>query len=455
MSLERYRELTSLYDRFVYESYHIEELEEKLMLNFQYKLEGEFGETITFNHRISYRLVSDGRKLNLGNIKEMDALIFTIGLVEGINYYKTVCPREFHVHCGRLTSAQKKWWQKLYYHGLGELIYLNGLGEEVDEHNFVTFTDDETLPGDFEKVTLDVTGNLIPVGGGKDSVVTLELLSHLQEENLPFVMSPPQAAYDCIQVAGYEAYLLAKRHFDKGMLRMNTEGYLNGHVPFSAILGFIALLGAALTGRRYIPLSNERSANEATVMGASYNHQYSKSFEFEADFNDYVSTWLVDDIRYFSLLRPLYEVEIAKRFAGHTAYHKVFRSCNRGKKDNRWCGECSKCLFVNIILAPFMSEEALFDIFGSHLLEKESLGPVLLELLGLTAAKPFECVGTVDEVRWSMKAIHERYRQAGKPLPYLVALFADKIDLEAVKALAETPTPDNIPEIYQGLVTGL
>lgn len=454
LNLNKYRELTSQYDQFIFESYYIEDLEEKLMLNYQYKLVGSFGKPLIFNHRISYTLTSKTKKLELSKIKELDALIFTIGLVEGINYYKTVCPREFFVNCGRLTKAQKLWWQKLYYHGLGEFIYLNGLSDEVSENNFVHFADDEQMPNDFEAIELPVTGNLIPIGGGKDSVVTLELLAYMKEDNLPFVMSPPQAAYDCIKVAGYNDYLLAKRHFDKELFRLNEEGYLNGHVPFSAILGFIALFGAALTGKKYIPLSNERSANESTVIGETYNHQYSKSYEFEKDFNDYVNEFLLEDIKYFSLLRPLYEVEIAQRFANYKAYHSVFRSCNRGKKDNSWCGICSKCLFVTIILAPFMSEEALFEIFGRDLLNDQQLEPILIELLGMTDKKPFECVGTIDEVKWSMKKNVENYRAANKPLPYLVRFFDENFDLSQIEVLDVDEVDNSIPEIYAHLLKG-
>ena len=454
LNLNKYRELTSQYDQFIYESYHVEELDGQLMLNYQYKLVGEFGQPITFNHRISYELKSSRHTLGLDYLKELDSMIFTIGLVEGINYYKTVCPRVFYVNCGRLSESQKQWWQKLYYHGLGEFIYLNGLGDEVSEKNFVRFADDLLKPYDFDLVDLPVSGNLIPIGGGKDSVVTLELLAHLKADNLPFVMSPPQAAFDCIEVAGYEEYLLAKRHFDKELFRLNEEGYLNGHVPFSAILGFIALLGAALTGKQYIPLSNERSANEATVKGETYNHQYSKSYEFEKDFNGYVNEFLIKDIQYFSLLRPLYEVEIAQRFAQYVSYHKVFRSCNRGKKDNSWCGVCSKCLFVHIILAPFMTETALFDIFASDLLNNATLKPILIELLGMTDKKPFECVGTIDEVQWSMKKIVEKYRKAERELPVLVQFFADEFELSEIKELDVDEVANSIPETYRHLLKG-
>lgn len=453
MSLERYHELTSTYEKFIYESYQVEEIDDRLMLHFQYRITSEFAESIVFNHRVSYQLKSQtGKQLNLALIKDLDALIFSIGMVESINYYKTICPRAFYVNCGRLTKEQKLWWQKLFYNGLGEFIYLNGLAKEVSMTNFVTFYSDETKPNTFEDIELNLSGNLIPVGGGKDSVVTIELLKGMKEDNLCFVMSPPQAAYDCIEVAGYTDYLLAKRHFDKRMMTMNAEGFMNGHVPFSAILGFISILGAALTGKQYIPLSNERSANESTVIGESFNHQYSKSYEFELDFNTYVNEYLVQNVSYFSLLRPLYEVEIAQRFAQHKHYHQVFRSCNRGKKTNEWCGVCSKCLFVYIILAPFLSKEALDDIFGKALLEDPSLEPIFLELIGDKDVKPFECVGTIDEVRLSMKKIIEQNNAGNKALSYLEKVFLDKVKLETINELDVTVASNMIPEAYKTLL---
>lgn len=456
MSLERYRELTSQYDKFIYESYHVEENEERLMLNFQYRITSEVSDPIVFNHRVSYQLVTDKAKpgtdstgLNLSLIKDLDALIFTIGMVESINYYKTICPRSFYVHCGRLNKDQAQWWQKLFYNGLGEFIYLNGLAKEVSQDDFVSFYSDENMPNIFEERDIKVSGNLIPVGGGKDSVVTLELLQENHDDNLPFVMSPPEAAYDCIRVAGYDKWLLAKRYFDKRMIQMNSEGFLNGHVPFSAILGFIAVLGAALTGKKYIPLSNERSANESTVIGESFNHQYSKSYEFEQDFNYYVNTYLIPDVKYFSLLRPLYEVEIAERFAGHTQYHEVFRSCNRGKKTNEWCGVCSKCLFVYIILAPFMKREAVTEIFGKDLLADGDLEAIFLELIGDTEVKPFECVGTIDEVCWSMKEIVQKKIADGIDLVALEKIFTEKVDLNTLADMDRTPAEHGIPEDYR------
>ena len=77
-------------------------------------------------------------------------------------------------------------------------------------------------------------------------------------------------------------------------------------------------------------MSNEHSASTPNlVRGAlEINHQYSKSFEFEAALQKYIHTYISPDLEYFSLLRPLTEVAIAKRFAQHEQYHAIFRSCN-------------------------------------------------------------------------------------------------------------------------------
>lgn len=421
-----YISLQKEYEKFVYKSYEKEVSQNKLTLFFNYELVGE--KSICFRHKVTFEYINDLLDLDRINSGELDRFIFHIGLVETINYWKLTCSKVLQINCGKINEKQIQWWKKLFYHGLGEFIYLNKMVDEVTEDKFVSFlcekeTSADKLQMDIESVghKLNTKGNLIPVGGGKDSVVTLEVLKNSYEENVPFVMSPPQAAYDCIRVAGYTKYLEATRVFDQQIIEMNQQGFLNGHVPFSAILAFIATLGAALIGRRYVPLSNERSANEPSVIGTTFNHQYSKSFEFEQDFDFYLHNYLSEDIFYFSLLRPLYEIEIGKMFSQYTPYHLVYRSCNRGKKTNTWCGVCPKCLFVYIILSPYIKKEDLVRQFGKELYEDIDLVPIFDELIGMKETKPFECVGTIWEVR---HALNKRLVQLeGRKLPALLEYY--------------------------------
>ncbi len=327
-------------------------------------------------------------------------ILFSIGMVELVSYWKIACPPQVIVHAGHLNDEQIKWWKDLYFNGLGEFFYINQINPVRDSFmTLVSTADPSDSQQDFTKAELKV----IPIGGGKDSIVTIEHLRDTREQNLLFGINSTQAALDTMEVAGYpdSQRLLVKRTLDPEMLRLNCEGYLNGHTPFSALLAFVSYYSAYVTGSTEIILSNEASANAASVPGTEINHQYSKTSQFEIAFQTYVKSYLEPEIYYFSLLRPFAEIAIARSFTQYSQYFPYFRSCNVGSKQNIWCGNCSKCLFVYAILAPFLSEEELQTIFGSDLWTSESLMADWLKLLGATEVKPFECVGTIEEVQYA------------------------------------------------------
>ncbi len=444
---ERFLELRQSYDSFVYEDYKYDLDGARVSLEFSYRLHSKSDEDIVFKHKVTYeseRFLS----LNMEKISEFENMIFSIGLVETINYYKTACPELLDIRCGRLKISQRQWWQKLFYLGLGEFIYLNGLEDDfADGKMFEMISNEEE--DFFERKSADLSGFLLPVGGGKDSVLTLERLRAFKSDSLPFVMSAPKAAYDCIEIAGYDEYLKATRIFDKTLFRLNEENYLNGHVPFSAILAFISSFGAVLVGKKYIALSNEKSANEPTVHGKTFNHQYSKSYEFEEDFFNYSTKYLTKELYYFSFLRPLYEIDIARKFSAYEQYLDDFRSCNRGKKENVWCSECSKCLFVYIILRPYVKKDMLLKIFKKDMLDDASLEEIFKELIGITEQKPFECVGTVSEIRYSLRlalALEEGEK------PYLLEKYREHYENapEIVDSEESHNVPDNLLAFLEG-----
>ncbi len=219
--------------------------------------------------------------------------------------------------------------------------------------------------------------------------------------------------------------LIVKRRFDRSLVTLNEKGFLNGHTPFSAIVAFSAEITAYLSGLRYIVLSNEASANESTVIGMDVNHQYSKSFEFERDFHEYEEKFLGTGCYYFSFLRPLLEFQIAELFSRHEKYLPIFRSCNLGSKvsPDIWCGDCPKCLFICLILSPFVSHERLVRIFGKDLMNDENMLGYFIELIGQSEHKPFECVGSIDEVNLAVSMAIRSYEASGEELPMLFAEY--------------------------------
>jgi hypothetical protein len=199
----------------------------------------------------------------------------------------------------------------------------------------------------------------------------------------------------------------AEREIDPQLLRSAELGFLNGHVPVTGILSAIAVLAAVLTGRDAVVMSNEWSASIPTLEfdGHPVNHQYSKSEEFEAAFRG-VLAGNPGLPQYFSWLRDRTELWVGREFAKLGRYHASFRSCNkafyteRPRRFAHWCGQCDKCCFIDLILAPFLPARALREIFAAagEPLDDPALAAKFRSLLG-AGAKPFECVGEVTECR--------------------------------------------------------
>ena len=198
--------------------------------------------TKTFTHRLELGLQHGV----LTERDDLDSLIFQIGVMEAINYWKLACPAVIELNCGQLTEIMQVFWRKLLYKGLGEFIYLNQLhvpevaGFSLTVDNIVRFT--TTSDVIYPKLSVMGGGTLIPVGGGKDSVVTLEVLRDERANNLPLVMSAPQAGYDCITVAGYDNYLEIKRQLDPQILTLNQTDFLNIYAFQLLIFGLLHIL---------------------------------------------------------------------------------------------------------------------------------------------------------------------------------------------------------------------
>ena len=303
----------------------------------------------------------------------------------------------------------------------------------------------------------NLNGTLIPIGGGKDSCVTAEILKKEKDDNLCLIIGGKEPSIKCAEIAGYKDKIVyVKRTIDNNLLELNKNGYLNGHTPFSSMLAFLSYLVAYLTGKKYVALSNESSANETNIKGENINHQYSKSFEFEQDFREYANKYLKADVEYFSMLRPINELQIAKIFSKQEKYHKIFRSCNVGSKNTpwEWCTNCPKCLFVYIILSPYLYKDKLTELFGEDLFEKETLLPTLLELCGYGKTKPFECVGTFEEVNYAISKTIDNLKEKKEKLPYLLDYYYNNyklvnLDEDITKRYNEQ---NNLPKKYDQIL---
>lgn len=443
-----FSKLRKQYPKFIFESVSYTKTEKELSGTFLFKAGRE---TFTPCFSIPMRPFFSQRP---HRSLDLEKLIFNIGMVELVSYWKAMCSPTVNIMPFALSQTQKNFWKKLYFNGLGEFFYTNGI--TTDLQSFMTMEANNENPTQRTDIPFPTQGVIVPIGGGKDSVVTLEILKNHRTNVIPLIINPRGATLDTLKTAGFkeEDAIIIYRTIDRRLLELNTAGFLNGHTPFSALLASYSVLASYLTGVQNVALSNEASADEATVHNSSVNHQYSKSLEFENDFRKYTKKFVLKNHEYFSFLRPLSELTIASLFAEYPRYYSVFKSCNVGSKKDIWCQTCPKCLFAYIILSPFIEEKILSkNIFSENLLDNDSLKNIFMELIGETPSKPFECVGTVQEVNEALSMLYNQMR--GKKMPALLKEWSlmrkkqTQLKIESLQYTKKRLTKKNLqPEYY-------
>ena len=389
----------SKYQQFIFKDYQFDEKAKTLKLRYAMDDALEFVETFTFN----FDFVQYDHQV-------LDRALQNLFFMAGVSYFKTYVPPAIVVKKGTLDQAAADFFSKTYQRGLGEFWYVN----QLDPNTLVKFPVNATNSQFF---TSEGEGLLVGVGGGKDSLVSIELLRRNQQNISTWSVGHELQLAPLIKRIDLPHYQV-ERTWDAQLQSLNQQDALNGHVPISAIFACVGTVVAVLAGKRDVVVSNENSANEPTLIyqDVAINHQYSKSIEFEIDFQTHLSRNFGDSIRYYSLLRPLSEVRIAELFArvGFDTYKDVFSSCNRAFTRNSdrmfWCGACPKCAFVFLALTPFVDKTALETLFhGKNLLLNPSMKPMYRQLLGIEGDKPLECVGEIKESRAAMRIAQQIY----------------------------------------------
>lgn len=413
-----------------------------------------FGDGVRFEERIVF---DNPPALDGARKAAFEAACQLVHWLAGVSYYKAYCPKVIHFE-GRVPDSQTAaFLQNVYTQGLGEFAYENGIDIRARVH-FVGRDGFVMAP------ELGLKNRaLVPVGGGKDSVVSIEALKASGHDITLFAVGGAKGAAqpiaDCMAVSGL-SHIYISRTLDAGLKSLNDAGALNGHIPITAIISAIGVASAILYDYNAVILSNEYSASAPNLVqdGFDVNHQYSKSLAFERDFAGYVRSHIARDVDYFSLLRPLSEAAIAKRFATCGAYHDVFRSCNTAfrqdasKRGTHWCCDCPKCRFVFLALAPFMPKDKLVRIFGTNMLADDGQILGFKQLCGLADFKPFECVGEVDESALLMQALlrHDDWRDD----VVVQACGVDTPDFEARFAALLAPHTDvELPARFAEVIT--
>ncbi len=386
-----------------FKNFYIKEFEiEDSIVHFTFS----FDEKIYFQESIDFWIKVD---------TNIDNLLTNLSIALWISYFKLYPFANFNFPVN-LSKEQLNFWMKFYINWLWEFFYTNNIDPNIHfinwKNNFKKY-----------KVNIESYKALLLWWWGKDSIVSYSFIKN-RYDFTPFVVwKLDKIKKDTIKIT-WKKEILVKRQIDPKLFEYNKT-YYNGHVPITWIISFISLISAKLYNYGYIFTSNEKSAWEenTTWKWIKINHQYSKSKEFEDDFNDYNKNF-IEWVTYKSLLSNLYEIDIAKYFSKLEEFFPYFSSCNRNFTisksgiSKRWCGECEKCAFVYLILSPYIEQEKLEKIFGKNLFEDENLLWIYKKLIWKENIKPFECVWTYKESAKALKEVLKKYEW--KKLPHIL-----------------------------------
>ncbi len=417
------------YQQFIFKNYSFDAPAKTLTLQYGY----DDALTLTETYKFDFDYVSYSPQA-------LDQALQSLFFMAGVSYYKAFLAPQITVQNGTLSPSDANFLSQTYQNGLGEFFYVNKLDPRTPVN----------LPTNGQTQLDQNTGNglLVGLGGGKDSLVSVELLRG-QPKVATWSVGHKKQLQPLVDQIGLPHFWV-DRQWDRQMLEINNSGAYNGHVPISAILAAAGAVVAILAGYQDVIVSNENSANEPTLnyQGLDINHQYSKSLAFEQAFQGYLQEHFGDSLRYYSFLRPLSELHIAEQFAQYfDKYHAVFSSCNKAFTHDSpglfWDGICSKCAFVFLALTPFVERSKLESLFsGKNLLLDPELESTYKQLLGIEGDKPLECVGEIKESRAAMQLAQKIY-------PELVKYNFNLPEDYDYKALAAHNMPEDLYKIIE------
>lgn len=339
-----------------------------------------------------------------------------LAIATSISYFKLHLAQEIRIDW-YINDTEKGFWQWLFVNGFSELIYQNKLDWSVIENIKITGTHKKHLWSTPEQNHY-ARHALVGIGGGKDSSVAVELLKKIRLPVTGFATKVREIKLIEENAITLQIPLLQITRTPDPQLLTLKENVFLGHIPISLIYALTGIVLAEQQKLSYVVVANETSADESNTLwqGKEVNHQWSKTSEFEKRIQDFIHVNISSEITYFSILRPLGGFRVTNLFTKicpHVFMH--FSSCNRNFTikegvEQKWCGECAKCLGTNILLSPTISKETILEIFGTDFYTNKNLESLLKELLGLSPVKPFDCVATREEMCLALTMIPD-FRQ--------------------------------------------
>ena len=153
--------------RFTFIGYHYAPETGRVTLNYRYGEDDDFQEIFDF---------PPAQNLSTENAIAIENAVRLLFYVCGVSYYKIYATTDIHFEPAVIPDAKTAAFiRDVYLNGLGEFAYQNG----------ITMKDRVTFKGTIFSNSAPAAQSvapqscaLVPVGGGKDSIVTIESLRH-------------------------------------------------------------------------------------------------------------------------------------------------------------------------------------------------------------------------------------------------------------------------------------
>ena len=427
---------------FEFTSYKFEPEKKRVLFNYKQEFKGKepilFTETIILPKKVDLKGLPDSL---------INKILEGLHLALGTSYYKFYCATKVKTPY-IISKKEADFWNTIYQDGLGEFYFKN----KLDPKKSPKFPYDKKIKN--RAFSLEKNKKcLVALSGGKDSIVAAELLKE-QGIDITTIFTETNVKSNLVDNVAEKVrvkFLKIQRFLDWQVFQKHKY---DGHIPISTIYAFLGIFYAVLYKYSYFIVANEYSSNFGNIKykGKIINHQWSKSSEFENIFSDYINNFISPDLKYFSLLRPFYEIRIAKLFSNYKKYFPYFSSCNKNfklikeEKSGLWCGQCPKCVFAFTLLSAFLTKKELLDIFKKNLYQDKNLLPLFKDILGLGKMKPFDCVGTFEESRASFVLGASKFKGN-----FIIKTLFPKIKIkkEIIKDLFKTQKAPNIPSQFR------
>lgn len=355
--------------RFIFDGYEFDVATNTAVFKYRFPEKNlSYTETIVFKSGdVQYSQEALVRALDLAHV------------LTGVSYYKAFPTSEVEFANGGVDGWQADFFNKVYQEGLSQYAYENELTRD-DLAKFVASMETPPLPA----VAYNGRGIVSMQSGGKDSLLVAALLDKSNTDYTPFYISSSNG-YPAILDSLKEPLVLAQRKLDReGLRRASSLGGKNGHVPVTYIAMSYALVQAILLGKNtvLVAIAHEGEEPHGWIGDLPVNHQWSKTWQAEQLFAEYVRRYISPDIIVGSPLRRYSELKVSQLFADHAwpQFGKEFSSCNvanykQGANNSKltWCGQCPKCANSYLLFAPFINKNELQARLGGELFTKPEL----------------------------------------------------------------------------------